>query len=845
MLENPISDSGGPPESLSILGALQAMTTAMCELMAAQGAAICIPSGPPPTSQLQVIVATPAAPAVGTVFDPVHISEAHLQLSLLGGDAVSGGSHGTVILFAPGNTAPATPALQALLTAAGLTLYNAQTVEQSRRAVSESKALREVATELATQNEPEALLDFIVNAARALLNADYSGLATVEPNGDVIWRARAGYRTDAYRQSRFTMGRGTAGRTIQTRRPVVIENFGTNPAFPVEEFPVHHAEGSKAFIGVPLSIGGRTFGALTVGYRRPHTISPRDLDLATTLADQAAVALEQGRLYTQARQQTHFLENIIQHVPAGIVVFTPEFRVREVNRFFLQFLDEPFRSGTRPLVGTMLDEFMPQAEESGLLASFRQAIATGQPVFLHEFEYHGFTRGATYWTWNLAPITNEQGQTQNLLLLAVESTEAVQNRRQVIATLQQSEERARELETVITQMVDGVVIADAAGRVVRVNPAGVEMLGRSVIPGPEDQYPQLYQVYMPGGQPYPWDELPLVRAARGQLVRGVELVVRHPDGLVRVLSVSAAPLHREDGTPNGAVAVMRDVTEVKEAERLKDEFLAIVSHELRTPLAAILGYSDILLRGLHGPLNERQDRAQTGVRNNAQRLLRIINDLLDVTKLEAQEVRLFTTPLAVYSAINTTIQAVQNFAVTGNIELQNATLPDLPPILADDERLHQILLNLLTNAIKFTPPGGRVVVSARPSPLAADAPPAQEETPSAGPPRSLEIVVQDTGIGLSRSQMERIWERFYQADSTSSRSYGGTGLGLYIVRILVTLHGGTIWATSAGRNQGTSIHLRLPLAPPQPGDLPGGPPAHRPRQATRPRALGTRHRGPT
>ena len=409
----------------------------------------------------------------------------------------------------------------------------------------------------------------------------------------------------------------------------------------------------------------------------------------------------------------------------------------------------------------------------------------------------------------------------------------------------QGEARARAFDAVIHQMADGVVIADASGKVVWMNPAGREMLGRGVPTVPPDDYAHHYQVYTLDGQLYPGTELPLARAAQGQTVIGTELAVRRPDGTECILSVTTTPLRGADSTLNGAVAVMRDVTVMKQAERLKDAFLSIVSHELRTPLSAILGYSDILLRGLHGPLNERQARAQIGVRTNAQRLLRIINDLLDVSKLEAQDVQLVTDPVQLPMAINAAIQGVQGFADSSGVAIENRTLPDIPPVLADGERLQQILLNLLTNAIKFTPRGGRIVVEARSTPLSANVLGDLLGSAASGPPRSVEITVQDTGIGLTGDQAERIWERFYQADSTSSRSYGGTGLGLYIARILVLLHGGTIWAASPGHNQGTTVHLRLPLAPvravaPAAG---AGPVPLRRRQATRPRALGARRRG--
>ncbi len=821
MGEKQTSDAARPSELLSILGTLQALVIAAREVTMARGAALCAPSSAEDENDLRVIAATGEAPAVGTRCGPTHLTGADRRVPLLGAD---GSASNALLLFALGDPLPNTAAaLEAIQAALGLTLYNAQTIEQSQRAVSESAALREVATEMVTQHELASLLDFIVNTARALLGADYSGLATVDARGGIVWQAMTGYRTDAFRRSRFVLGQGTAGRTIQTRQPVVIENFGTNPNFPVEEFPVHRAEGAKAFFGVPICSGARAFGALTVGYRHARQISAQDLRLASTLADQASVALEQGRLYTQAQQQTRFLENVIQHVPAGIVVVSAdEFRVLEVNRFYLQFLEEPFRSGARLLVGATVEEFLPQAEEAGIIAMFRRVIATGEPFFLTEFEYHGFARGVTYWTWSLAPIYNDAGAVQNLLLLVVESTEAVQTRRQVAAAWQLSEERARELDTVITQMADGVVISDATGQIVRINPAGVEMLGHGIMAGSAEDYSHIYQVYTPDGRLYPWEDLPLTRANRGQTVIRSEVVIRRPDGSERTLSINATPLRGDDAHLTGAVAVMRDVTETKETDRLKDEFLSIVSHELRTPLSAILGYSDILLRGLHGPLNERQGRAQMGVRNNAQRLLQLINDLLDVTRLEARELPLLPVPRGLAEAANTAIHAVQSVTLANSVEVLNTINPDLPPVLADRDRLHQILGNLLTNAIKFTPPGGRIVVDARPSTVPADSPPDQAEGPPDAPIRSIKLTVQDTGIGLTTEQAERMWERFYQADSTSSRSYGGTGLGLYIVRTLVGLHGGTIWATSAGRNQGTTIHLRLPLAP--------GPQANEPRR---------------
>jgi signal transduction histidine kinase/DNA-binding response OmpR family regulator len=238
---------------------------------------------------------------------------------------------------------------------------------------------------------------------------------------------------------------------------------------------------------------------------------------------------------------------------------------------------------------------------------------------------------------------------------------------------------------------------------------------------------------------------------------------------------------------------------LREADRLKDEFMAVVSHELRTPLTAISGYSDILLRGLSGPLNERQERQVTGVRDASRRLLSLINDLLDVSKLEAGTLDLHLGALDPRSIIERAAAGVRVIASNKGVSIRvRESSDELPPVRADDERLQQILTNLLMNAIKFTPQGGSIWIDA-----------AALQTSS-----GTEVVfrVEDTGVGLTPSQLARVWDRFYQVESSSTRRFGGAGLGLSIVRRLVELHGGRVEAASAGVGRGSTFAVYLPAA---------------------------------
>ena len=249
---------------------------------------------------------------------------------------------------------------------------------------------------------------------------------------------------------------------------------------------------------------------------------------------------------------------------------------------------------------------------------------------------------------------------------------------------------------------------------------------------------------------------------------------------------------------------VNELEALREADRLKDEFMAVVSHELRTPLTAISGYSDILMRKLSGPLNERQDRHVLGIRDAARRLLSLINDLLDVSKLEAGTLDLHVSALEVEPVLQRAIAGLRVIATAKGVNVQMRPLPaDMPAVRADDERLQQILINLVMNAIKFTPTGGSVWIS-------ADVLARGVETAD----QAVVLRVEDTGVGLEANQVERVWERFYQAESSSTRRFGGAGLGLSIVRRLVELHGGRVEATSAGLDRGSMFAVYLPVAEP-------------------------------
>jgi signal transduction histidine kinase len=228
------------------------------------------------------------------------------------------------------------------------------------------------------------------------------------------------------------------------------------------------------------------------------------------------------------------------------------------------------------------------------------------------------------------------------------------------------------------------------------------------------------------------------------------------------------------------------------ANRHKSEFLANMSHELRTPLNAVIGFSEVLLERMFGPLNDKQDEYVADILSSGRHLLSLINDILDLSKIEAGRMELEAAEFDLRAALENAITLVRERAQRGGVALRLDTDPALGAFVGDERKLKQVVLNLLSNAVKFTPRGGTVEVAAR---RADDA---------------VEIAVRDTGQGIAPEDHEAIFEAFRQVGTDVTRKREGTGLGLALTRRFVELHGGTIRVASAV-GKGSTFTVRLPV----------------------------------
>jgi PAS domain S-box-containing protein len=240
-----------------------------------------------------------------------------------------------------------------------------------------------------------------------------------------------------------------------------------------------------------------------------------------------------------------------------------------------------------------------------------------------------------------------------------------------------------------------------------------------------------------------------------------------------------------------AVENARAYEEARRANRLKDEFLATLSHELRTPLNAILGYARMLKSGMVNP--DRLPRAVEIIHKNAVALTKIVEDVLDVSRIVSGKLRLKTQTIDLAPVVAVSVETVQPAAEAKGIALHAVMEPGPAQVVGDPDRLQQVIWNILSNAVKFTPNGGAVTVRLEPTNGHVD------------------IVVTDTGVGIAPEFLPHIFERFRQGDSRFAREFGGLGLGLAIARHIVEMHGGTIQASSEGPGQGSTFRVRLPV----------------------------------
>ena len=363
---------------------------------------------------------------------------------------------------------------------------------------------------------------------------------------------------------------------------------------------------------------------------------------------------------------------------------------------------------------------------------------------------------------------------------------AVTARRQM---LDDFELLSRRTEGILNSAADGIFGLDDDGRATFANPAVLATTGYETAELVGNCVHDLLQHTHLDGVPYPFEDAPTHATLHDGIVREVaQDAFWRKDGTTFPVEYTVTPL-REDGRQSGAVVVFRDVSERHEVERLKDEFTSVVSHELRTPLTSIRGSLGLLTSGVFGSLPEKGQRMLDIAVANTDRLVRLINDILDIERIESGEVSMVRRSTSATALMTQAGEMMVTLAEDAGVTL--SVDPVTAELWVDPDRITQTLTNLLANAIKFSPQGTTVSLRAERR---------REE---------LLVSVADQGRGIPADRLDVIFERFKQVDSSDSRDKGGTGLGLPICRSIVHQHGGDIWVESTP-GEGSTFFFTLP-----------------------------------
>jgi two-component system phosphate regulon sensor histidine kinase PhoR len=345
------------------------------------------------------------------------------------------------------------------------------------------------------------------------------------------------------------------------------------------------------------------------------------------------------------------------------------------------------------------------------------------------------------------------------------------------------DERRRELHAVLDSIVDGVVVVDPELRLLMINPVAADAFN---IPYPQPSgtplsdlinHPTLLTLLRKTLNVAEHEDALLASPQRNGAGLITDEIRAHPirSGKPIICQALATALVSEQDALHGAVVVLRDMTRQKELDEAKSNFISVLSHELRTPLTTIRGFVELILTGNTGDITRDQRECLNTVFAQTGHLQSLINALLEFAELEAAEIHLQLSPVSLEKLVYKMLGRIEPLAEHYAIGLQAQIAPDLAPIHADGPRLERVLFNLLDNAVKFTPEHGQVTVTV-----------SDQDS-------QVLVCVTDTGPGIPPTERERIFERFYQIDDSSTRMHGGTGLGLAICKHIVELHQGRIW----------------------------------------------------
>jgi len=649
---------------------------------------------------------------------------------------------------------------------------------------------------------------------------------------------------------------GISGRVISTGEPLLIpdveliENYGGR---------IFGESQPRSIVAVPVNMGGKVIGMLSAQSYQPNVYTEDEEQILSTLANQAAVAIQNGRLYAETRrladeleqrviERTAELEREQRNTETLLRILTEASSTLDLDRALnrtLALLNDAigaeqgsilmvnpedntihYRSGYGYLTPEMTQGSRPTPLKigeglAGWVIKHREAVriddvrkdkrwvkiplstsshrsVIAAPLIVGE-EIIGalmvFHRQVGFFTAEHMNLVQAIGSQVAVAINNAQLYELIRDQAERLGSMLRNQQvEASRQKAILEAVADGVLVTDPANIITFLNSSAetiLELKSDQVLGQSLESFVGLFgkaaQTWMQTIRF--WSEDPSSHQPGDTYAEQLTLETG------QVVLVHLAPvIWRNEFL--GTVSIFRDITHEVEVDRLKSEFVATVSHELRTPMTSIKGYVDILLMGAAGALTENQTHFLDIVRNNTDRLSVLVNDLLDISRIEAGRVSLSVQAIDLREVADDVIADIQRRSQEENkpMDLKLEAPADLPRVTGDLERVRQILANLADNAFHYTPGNGRIDIRIQ-----------QVDG-------EVQVDVQDNGIGIQAGEQERIFERFYRGEDPLVLATPGTGLGLAIVKQLVSMHKGRIWMKSAGiPGDGSTFSFTLPV----------------------------------
>ncbi|MDD5398261.1 MAG: PAS domain S-box protein [Dehalococcoidia bacterium] len=532
------------------------------------------------------------------------------------------------------------------------------------------------------------------------------------------------------------------------------------------------------------------------------------LAITRDISERKKVERERERLLSQILRQRHRLEEslkiiererdirktVMENSGTMIALFDLDFNFIMANAAYVASSGFPIHE----LIGKNHFDLFPDDEN---LAIFKRVRDTGSPVMFHDrpFKYASQPeRGTTYWDWILTPVKSESGNIQGLVLSLMETTDLVRAEEarkkaetQYHLLYEAAETEKNRLSTILRTIPSGVIIIEKPdARISYVNDRAIELLGvdrKGLKPG---ESPSRYRLLKLDGSQYPMEELPVRRALfLGENVVYEELTIERLDGTRSIVASKAAPLFNDKGEIVAAVGSFMDITERKQLDQLKDDFISMVSHEMRTPLTVIIGGLNVLDEDAEKLSAEERHQLLENALIEAEELSQILSNLLELSRSQANRLTISRKTLVISDTVRKVVGQIQKRASRPFvIELDK----NIAVIEADPLRIERILYNLVNNAIKYSSPDQEIKIFTK---LAGD---------------QLLVGVRDEGVGIAEKDQPKLFNLFQRIENKNTSEAQGIGIGLVVCRRLVEAHGGSIWLESE-EGKGSTFFFTLPI----------------------------------